>query len=115
MPLAPLYLSAILQHEQAAEWMGVHTEAYACRRQYVEEATDLVERHAFEVACLTWNVNESRPDPGTGLHRWVIDLAKEASLFVVALQEIESGGGSLALAAAKDALLTKQQASLRPS
>ena len=74
-----------------------------------------MERHAFEVACLTWNVNESRPDPGTGLHRWVIDLAKEASLFVVALQEIESGGGSLALAAAKDALLTKQQVSLRPS
>ncbi len=78
----------------------------------MEEATDLVERHTFEVAALTWNVNEARPDPQTGLHRWVIDLSKEASLFVVALQEIESGGGSLALAAAKDALLTKQQASV---
>ena len=78
----------------------------------MEEATDLVERHAFEVACITWNVNEARPDPQSGLHRWVIDLSKEASLFVVALQEIESGGGSLALAAAKDALLAKQQASL---
>ena len=81
----------------------------------MEEATDLVDRHPFEVACLTWNVNEARPDPGTGLHRWVIDLAKEASLFVVALQEIESGGGSLALAAAKDALLTRQQVGPRPS
>ena len=84
-----------------------------CRRQYMEEANDLVERHAMEVACITWNVNEARPDPSTGLHRWVIDLSKEASMFVVALQEIESGGGSLALAAAKDALLTKQQARLR--
>ena len=82
------------------------------RRQYMEEANNLVERHEMEVACITWNVNEARPDPSTGLHRWVIDLAKEASMFVVALQEIESGGGSLALAAAKDALLTKQQASL---
>ena len=80
----------------------------------MEEATDLVDRHPFEVACLTWNVNEARPDPGTGLHRWLIDLAKEASLFVVALQEIKSGGGSLALAAAKDALLTRQQVSLGP-
>ncbi|CAL5226967.1 g9852 [Coccomyxa viridis] len=79
------------------------------RRQYMEEANNLVERHEMEVACITWNVNEARPDPSTGLHRWVIDLAKEASMFVVALQEIESGGGSLALAAAKDALLTKQQ------
>ena len=74
-----------------------------------------MERHTFEVAALTWNVNEARPDPQTGLHRWVIDLSKEASLFVVALQEIESGGGSLALAAAKDALLTKQQASVQRS
>ena len=83
----------------------------SCRRHYMDEANDLVERHAMEVACITWNVNEARPDPSTGLHRWVIDLAKEASMFVVALQEIESGGGSLALAAAKDALLTKQQVS----
>ena len=112
---APLFLSAVLQRNQGAVRARTLNTSHACRRQYVDEATSLVERHTFEVACLTWNVNESRPDPGTGLHRWVIDLAKEASLFVVALQEIESGGGSLALAAAKDALLTKQQASLRPA
>lgn len=75
---------------------------------------DLVERHTLEVACLTWNVNESRPDPTNEVHRWVAELSAEASLFVVALQEIESGGGSLALAAAKDALLTKQQVSFMP-
>lgn len=68
-----------------------------------------MERHGHEVACLTWNVNEARPEAGTALHRWVVDLARDASLFVVALQEIESGGSSLALAAAKDALLAKQQ------
>ncbi len=68
-----------------------------------------MERHELEVACLTWNVNEARPEAGTALQRWVVDLSREASLFVVALQEIESGGSSLALAAAKDALLAKQQ------
>ena len=96
-------LSASLSHASMSE------QGMCCRRQFMEEANHLVERHALEVACITWNVNESRPDPATGLHRWVIDLAKEASMFVVALQEIESGGGSLALAAAKDALLAKQQ------
>lgn len=98
-------------HIMLSKVLLMSSSAGSCRRRYVEEAADLVERHTFEVAALTWNVNEARPDPQTGVHRWVIDLSKEASLFVVALQEIESGGGSLALAAAKDALLTKQQAS----
>ena len=98
-------------HNMLPKALLISSSAGSCRRRYVEEATELVERHTFEVAALTWNVNEARPDPQTGVHRWVIDLSKEASLFVVALQEIESGGGSLALAAAKDALLTKQQAS----
>lgn len=68
-----------------------------------------MERHALEVFCLTWNVNEARPESGNALYRWVLDLSQEAGLLVVALQEIESGGSSLALAAAKDALLTRQQ------
>ena len=32
----------------------------------MEEANNLVERHEMEVACITWNVNEARPDPSTG-------------------------------------------------
>ena len=63
----------------------------------------------LEVFCLTWNVNEARPEGGNALHRWVVDLSREAGLLVVALQEIESGGSSLAMAAAKDALLARQQ------
>lgn len=79
------------------------------RRAYADEAGRLVERHELEIFCLTWNVNEARPEAGNALHRWVVDLSREAGLLVVALQEIESGGSSLALAAAKDALLTRQQ------
>ncbi|CAL8463974.1 g3509 [Coccomyxa elongata] len=81
----------------------------AARRTYADEAGKLVERHTLEVFCLTWNVNEARPEGGNALHRWVVDLSREAGLLVVALQEIESGGSSLAMAAAKDALLAHQQ------
>ncbi|BDA49078.1 probable type I inositol polyphosphate 5-phosphatase 12 [Coccomyxa sp. Obi] len=79
------------------------------RRAYADEAGKLVERHMLEVFCLTWNVNEARPEVGNALYRWVVDLSRDAGLLVVALQEIESGGSSLAMAAAKDALLARQQ------
>ena len=54
--------------------------------------------------CLTWNVNEQRPDPSSSLFQWVADLSAKSSIVVVALQEIEMGGGSVAIAAAKDVL-----------
>ena len=54
--------------------------------------------------CLTWNVNEQRPDPSSSLFQWVADLSAKASLVVVALQEIEMGSSSVAIAAAKDVL-----------
>ena len=60
-------------------------------------------RANLEMLCLTWNVNEQRPE-GSALFNWIADLSAHASIAVVALQEIEMGGGSVAIAAAKDVL-----------
>ncbi len=60
--------------------------------------------------CLTWNVNEQRPD-GSPLFKWIADLSAKASVAVIALQEIEMGGGSVAVAAAKDILNKSAQVS----
>lgn len=56
------------------------------RRLYSERAAPLVEAHELEVAALTWNVAEARPDAGNALHRWLADLSRDAALAVVALQ-----------------------------
>ena len=53
--------------------------------------------------CLTWNVNEQRPE-GSPLFNWIADRSARASIAVVALQEIEMGSSSVAIAAAKDVL-----------
>ena len=60
--------------------------------------------------CLTWNVNEQRPD-GSPLFNWIADLSAKASVAVIALQEIEMGGGSVAVAVAKDILNKSAQVS----
>lgn len=62
--------------------------------------------------CLTWNVNEQRPDPESKLFKWVSHATVRASIAVVALQEIEMGGSSVAMAAAKDVLNKSAQVSL---
>ena len=64
----------------------------------------------LEMLCLTWNVNEQRPD-GSPLFKWIADLSARASVAVIALQEIEMGGGSVAVAAAKDILNKSAQVS----
>ena len=55
----------------------------------------------MEMLCLTWNMNEQRPD-GRPLFKWIADLSARASVAVIALQENELGGGSVAVAAAED-------------
>lgn len=60
-------------------------------------------RGNLEMLCLTWNVNEQRPE-GSPLFNWIADLSGKASIAVVALQEIEMGSSSVAIAAAKDVL-----------
>ena len=56
------------------------------RRAYSERAAPLVEAHELEVAVLTWNVAEARPDAGRALQHWLADLSRGAALAVVALQ-----------------------------
>ena len=46
---------------------------------------------------------------GKSLFERLADMAAGAAVVVVALQEIEVGGGSVAMAAAKDALMKRQQ------
>ena len=70
-------------------------------------------RKNLEMLCLTWNVNEQRPD-GSPLFNWIADLSAKASIAVIALQEIEMGGGSVAVAAAKDILNKSAQVMCAP-
>ena len=74
-----------------------------CRAAFDAEAGVLVSRKNLEMLCLTWNVNEQRPE-GSPLFNWIADLSAQASIAVIALQEIEMGGSSVAVAAAKDIL-----------
>ena len=62
--------------------------------------------------CLTWNVNQQRPDANSRVFHTVADAGASASIVVVALQEIEMGSSSVAIAAAKDALRKSAQVSL---
>lgn len=68
-------------------------------------------RANLEMLCLTWNVNEQRPE-GSPLFTWLADLSGKASIAVVALQEIEMGSSSVAIAAAKDVLNKSAQVNL---
>ena len=82
-----------------------------CRAAYNADAGALVRRANLEMLCLTWNVNEQRPE-GSPLFNWIADLSGKASIAVLALQEIEMGSSSVAIAAAKDVLNKSAQVCL---
>lgn len=65
----------------------------------------------MEVLCLTWNVNEQKPQAASSFFGIVSRLAASESikLAVFGLQEIEMGGHSVAIAAAKDKINKKAQ------
>ena len=87
-------------------WWGVFRAAYE------EGESALVSQANLEMLCLTWNVNEQRPE-GSPLFNWIADLSGKASIAVVALQEIEMGSSSVAIAAAKDVLNKSAQVSVQ--
>lgn len=63
----------------------------------------MVALRPLEVVCLTWNVGEGKPNPAdSNFFRWLAKRAASAAIVVVGLQEIEMGGGSVAMAAARD-------------
>ena len=68
-----------------------------------------------QTLAITWNVNEQRPDHSS-LFRMIRERAQDTHTLMVALQEVEMGGSSVALAAAKDAMAKGLQAgSLNPA
>ena len=86
--------------------------AWLCPRQALDNAaSSLIEQQKLEVLCVTWNVNEQKPDGRSSFFSVVSRLAAPDNVKVVVfgLQEIEMGGGSVAMAAAKDALHKKAQ------
>ena len=60
---------------------------------------------ALSALALTWNVGQARPPPSSPFFAALADLASGADLAVACLQEIEMGGSSVALAAAREAVL----------
>lgn len=69
----------------------------------------LTTRQRLEVLCVTWNVNEQKPEAGSPFFRWLGELGRGAGLACLALQEIEMGGQSVATAAVRDALMRSTQ------
>ena len=59
-----------------------------------EQACQTFRRESLRVLCVTWNVGESKPDPGSPFFRWVHETAFNTQLAVVGLQEIEMGSSS---------------------
>ncbi len=63
----------------------------------------LVSRRCYNCVGMTWNVNEQRPEDSAAFSA-LRDAAADAHVAAVGLQEIEMGGSSVAIAAAKDAI-----------
>lgn len=66
-------------------------------------------RESINVLAVTWNCGESRPESASPVFRWLHEHAFDKSVVVVGLQEVEMGGTSVALAAAKNALASRLQ------
>lgn len=80
-----------------------------CRAAWQGERASTFTRESLNALAVTWNCGESKPDPGSAIFRWVHEHSYDKSLAVIALQEVEMGGTSVALAAAKNALAAKMQ------
>ena len=82
-----------------------------CRQALDNSAASLVEQQRLEVLCVTWNVNEQKPSANSAFFSIVCHLARPEGikLAIFGLQEIEMGGHSVAIAAAKDKINKKAQ------
>ena len=59
---------------------------------------------AVRALALTWNVNQSRPPPSSPLFGALADAARDVDVVTIHLQEVEMGGASVTLAAAREAV-----------
>ena len=80
-----------------------------CWDRYLTLGADCYSRRSIGVLAVTWNVGESRPHTGSPFFRWITEHSADKSMIVIALQEVEMGGASVALAAAKETLAAKSQ------
>jgi len=74
-----------------------------------KQASSTFVRESINVLAVTWNCGESRPDSSSPVFRWLHEHGFDKTLVVVGLQEVEMGGTSVALAAAKNALASRLQ------
>ncbi|KAL4534362.1 hypothetical protein Ndes2437B_g03641 [Nannochloris sp. 'desiccata'] len=74
-----------------------------------KQASSTFVRESINVLAVTWNCGESRPESSSPIFRWLHEHGFDKSLVVVGLQEVEMGGTSVALAAAKNALASRLQ------
>ncbi|RMZ54465.1 hypothetical protein APUTEX25_002041, partial [Auxenochlorella protothecoides] len=96
---------------------SLHSAAVpSAQRLWREVAATTFSRRSLRALALTWNVNECKPDPDSSqVFRHLRRAATLAgggegpALVAVALQEIEMGSSSVALAAAKDAISYRMQ------
>ena len=80
-----------------------------CWERFEAEGSDCYSRTSLGVLAVTWNCGESRPDVGSAFFRWITENSVDKSMIVISLQEVEMGGASVALAAAKETLAAKSQ------
>ena len=80
-----------------------------CRKRFEAEGSDCYSRTSLGVLAVTWNCGESRPDMGSSFFRWIAENSVDKAMIIISLQEVEMGGASVALAAAKETLAAKSQ------
>lgn len=86
-----------------------HDSNKSCWEKYKILGPPCFSRISLGILAVTWNCGESRPEISSPFFRWIQQHSSDKSLIVVSLQEVEMGGASVALAAAKETLSTKSQ------
>lgn len=74
-----------------------------------DQAASTYVRDSLNVLAVTWNCGETKPEPTSAVFRWLHEHAFDKGVVLIGLQEVEMGGTSVALAAAKNALASKMQ------
>lgn len=79
------------------------------RTEWEAAKGNICAKDSINVLAVTWNCGESKPEPKSSVFRWIHEHAFDKSIALIGLQEVEMGGTSVALAAAKNALSAKMQ------
>lgn len=82
---------------------------FCCSGTYQAEAAQALETKRLQALCVTWNVNERFPEAGCPLFAWLRNTSATCNLAIIGLQEVEMGGGSVAMGTVKDNLFRGMQ------